>query len=108
MVVTVTQILGLVAALAAAIGGVIYIARMAHKLVDVLEALSAVVRRELTPNGGSSMKDNLGALRRDVHDVKVLATDHSERLDQVESATALTARLVHEHIKRTERAERAI
>lgn len=65
----------LIAAVAAAVAGLVYLARGARNVVQAIAAIQHIVERELEHNHGSSMKDDthgmavaIGKLQRDRDD----------------------------------------
>lgn len=71
--------LTLVGLVSAALAGLIYIGRQLWRGFRVMERLVDIVQHELSPNTGSSMKDDVAAIARSVgflqRDVKQLTED---------------------------------
>lgn len=83
-----------VAVVAAGVAGLVYLARIAGHAVRALSTMSQLVERELTPNHGSSIKDDvhgmalaLGKLQREFTDHKA---ETRRRLTAIESNTQET------------------
>ena len=66
-------ILTFTAALAAAVAGIVYLIKLARKLVRLIDRLVYLADRELTLNGGTSMKD-------DLHHIKETLDTHGDLL----------------------------
>lgn len=72
-----TAAAGWVAVIAAGVAGAVYLARLAAKGFRAVSTMAELVERELQPNHGSSIKD-------DVHGMAVALGITQRRLDQVE------------------------
>ena len=66
--------------------GILYDNHRSHKSSNnVMQDTNNVVSRELTPNGGKAMKDELAIVKKDVADIKTALAVGSEKFDQLES-----------------------
>lgn len=75
---TAGESLALVAGVAAAVAAVSYLVGRARRAARVLDAIQAIVERELEHNHGSSMKD-------DVHGLAIALGHLARRVDDIES-----------------------
>lgn len=74
-----TETLALIGASSAGVAGLVYLFRGARKAFQRFEALSKVIDRELTPNGGGSLHDKITRTKEllDEH-LEVAQRDHDD------------------------------
>lgn len=81
---TYDQAVGRVVAAAAALAALVYIVRVGAALVRKVDQINAVTAKELTHNGGSSMKDQIKTLVDEVQVIKAVQRSHGDSLDEID------------------------
>lgn len=102
--------LGVIAAAGAALGALVYIGRLVRRVVRIVdkvleltETTAVHVDRELTPNHGSSMKDQQSQLPRDVARIERKVERIGEQVARAVAVSQATSRQVDAHIAQANR-----